>query len=64
MTQTDNDANGAHGPSVRKVAGYLKPELMSDYAYLRSLGYNDSEIVRRGVAAVALNERKIRGVQA
>ncbi len=64
MTKADNEANSAPGPKVRKVGGYLKPELMSDYAYLRSLGYSDSEIVRRGVAAVALNERKIRGVQA
>lgn len=62
MTQTDNDANGAQGPKVRKVGGYLKPELMSDYAYLRSLGYSDSEIVRRGVAAVALQERRLREV--
>lgn len=64
MTKADNEANSAQRPEVRKVGGYLKPELMSDYAYLRSLGYSDSEIVRRGVAAVALNERKIRGVQA
>jgi len=64
MTQTDNDANGAHGPSVRKVGGYLKPELMSDYTYLRSLGYSVSEIVRRGVAMVALHERRLREVPA
>jgi len=60
MTVADNDANSTPRPKVRKVGGYLRPELMSDYAYLRSLGYSDSEIVRRGVAAVALQERRLR----
>jgi len=60
MTAADNDANSTPRPKVRKVGGYLRPELMSDYAYLRSLGYSDSEIVRRGVAAVALQERRLR----
>ena len=64
MTTADNDANCAQGPEVRKVGGYLRPELMSDYTYLRSLGYSDSEIVRRGVAMVALHERRLREVPA
>lgn len=64
MTTTDNDANSAPRPEVRKIGGYLKPELMRDYQYLQSLGYSDSEIVRRGVAMVALHERRLREVPA
>ncbi len=63
MTTMTTDADCASEPNPRKIGGILTPPLMRDADYLRSLGYTDSEIVRRGVAALATHERQIRGVR-
>jgi len=64
MSVADNDANSAPEPGARKIGGRLRAPLVPDYEYLQSLGYSDTEIVCRGVAMVALHERRIRWVQA
>lgn len=64
MTAADNDANRAPEPDARKIGGWLTPPLVREFEYLQSLGIKESEVVRRGVAMVALHERKIREVTA
>ena len=63
MTMEQTDANSAPEPEARKIGGRLRAPLVPDYEYLQSLGYSDTEIVCRGVAMVAVHERKIRGVR-
>ena len=63
MTMATTDTGCADEPNPRKIGGILTPPLMRDAEYLRSLGYTDSEIVRRGVATLATHERQIRGVR-
>lgn len=61
MTSADGGASGR--PDGCRIMGRLTPPLAADVAYLRSIGYTDTEIVRRGVALLAVHERQNRKVR-
>ncbi len=60
MTDNNAGACSAPGPMPRKIGGILTPPIVRDAEYLQSIGYTDTEIVRRGIAMLATHERKTR----
>ena len=52
------------GLEAKRIGAKLTPPLEGDVRYLRSIGYRDAEIVRRGIGMLATHERQSRAVPA